>query len=79
MNNIIIRIVIFFSLLLSSSLWALLPPAYLSVPYWNECTETEIKGSAQFICLPHARLKHCPLTSWETLTQHHLIPFCTQK
>lgn len=73
----IIRIITFLSLIASSSLWALLPPAYLSVPYWKECTETEIKGSAQFICLPLTRLKHCPRTSWNILTQYHLIPPCT--
>lgn len=53
-----------------------LPPKYLYVPHWKECSKSITCGSAQFCCLPPVKPAHCPERSWKLLTSKHLIPDC---
>ena len=55
---------------------SILPPKYLTVPQWQSCVGTVIKGSAQFICLPSKKPDACPSTSWDALIKLHEIDNC---
>lgn len=55
---------------------SILPPKYLTVPQWQSCVGTVIKGNAQFICLPAIKPDACPNNSWNALINLHEIDNC---
>ena len=55
-----------------------LPPKYLSVPHWKECSTSITCGSARYVCLPRVKPALCPEQSWQLLTSGHLIPDCSK-
>lgn len=56
-----------------------LPPAYLSVAKWKQCTATQHEGTWDGYCLPETRPASCPTRSWATLRKGHSIPRCRLK
>ncbi|MDR3477670.1 MAG: hypothetical protein P4M14_06535 [Gammaproteobacteria bacterium] len=58
--------------------WAVLPPQYLSIPHWKQCVDTAtINGGYSYVCLPNARERHCPPSSWRAFhAKKNLLPRC---
>lgn len=52
-----------------------LPPAYLNVPNFQSCLQTESQGSWQSWCMPKTQPNDCPQSSWTELTKQN-IPAC---
>jgi hypothetical protein len=46
---------------------AVLPPKYLSVVDWQQCTSTVSRGTWDAVCLPDKKPESCPVLSWEKL------------
>ncbi|WP_108650892.1 hypothetical protein [Dongshaea marina] len=53
-----------------------LPPAYLSVSQWQQCTSEKDMGSWKSVCLPQTKPANCPAKSWDTLQQDKKMPGC---
>lgn len=52
-----------------------LPPAYLNVPNFQSCLQTESQGSWQSWCMPKTQPNDCPQSSWKELSTQN-IPAC---
>lgn len=61
------HIILLATLLTSSAIWAMTPPAYLSVEGWKKCVSQERLRSAKVICLPSERPYRCSRSSWREL------------
>jgi len=58
---------------------AALPPKYLSVPHWRQCSSQQSMGSYNAVCLPAQRPAGCPQSSWRALNQldeDQRLPLC---
>lgn len=64
------------AVLFSSSVFAMRPPEYLSVPGWQSCTATEPHKGYQSVCLPRHRPHGCPRESWHQLKYHSSLRYC---
>ena len=53
-----------------------LPPAYLSVPGFKACLETQDKGAWQLWCLPQKKPEKCSDDSWQQLSKMQDLPKC---
>jgi len=54
-------------LLLSATVYAVLPPKYLSVPNFEQCLATKNMGSWTAWCMPKTKPYSCPDASWQAL------------
>ena len=63
--------------LMFNTAWSMVPPKYLSVPHWKECTSSETKGGAEFYCLPGKKPLLCPKESWKKLTKEKMMDRCS--
>ncbi|MCL5260648.1 MAG: hypothetical protein M1561_03050 [Gammaproteobacteria bacterium] len=54
-------------LLCSVSVYAVLPPKYLSVPNFQSCFATKNMGSWTAWCMPATKPEGCPDASWQAL------------
>lgn len=53
-----------------------LPPAYLSIAKWKQCTAIERNSTWSGYCLPKTRPASCPTRSWAILRKGHSMPSC---
>ncbi len=65
-----------FFMVLGSSVFAMRPPAYLSVPAWQSCVASYEKRGAETVCLPSHKPLNCPKSSWNQLHQGTDMAYC---
>lgn len=54
------------------------PPHYLSVKHWKQCTATKNMGTYRAVCLPMNRPRHCPHSAWMHLQGDDTLPACSK-
>lgn len=62
--------------------YAVLPPAYLSVPDFKQCLAEQNEGSYSSWCQPAKKPKACPRVSWRQLRAlqgDDAVPACRAK
>ena len=53
-----------------------LPPYYLQVPGWQECTKEKDMGSWRSVCIPQKKPAGCLNASWQDLQAKANLPPC---
>ena len=67
---------------LALPVYAVLPPAYLSVPDFKQCLSEQNEGSYSSWCQPTKKPKTCPRVSWRqlrALQDDDAVPVCRVK